>query len=248
MLTESKSREEEIMIKLIKTRQSYRGLFDPERAIPKEDMEKILEAARWAPTAHNMQNFEIVVVDDKKSMATISEIKRSPNLTFIRENYQQLSFSEDELRRKKVGILGAMFPKSWQTPDPKLEDVGNEGRDEFMAQQILSSSALLIVLYDPRRRAPASENDFLGAISLGCAMENMWLIAVSLGIGVHIVSSLSEKRTEKEIKKLLDIRDNFVIGFTMRLGYPVAPINYLRVRRDLEDFTHHNGFKNKGLD
>ena len=141
-----------------------------------------------------------------------------------------------------------MFPKAWQTPDPKLEDVGNEGRDEFMAQQILSSSALLIVLYDPRRRAPASENDFLGAISLGCAMENMWLIAVSLGIGVHIVSSLSEKRTEKEIKKLLDIRDNFVIGFTMRLGYPVAPINYLRVRRDLEDFTHHNGFKNKGLD
>jgi len=73
-------------------------------------------------------------------------------------------------------------------------------------------------------------------------------MAVSLGIGVHIVSSLSEKRTEKEIKKLLDIRDNFVIGFTMRLGYPVAPINYLRVRRDLEDFTHHNGFKNKGLD
>ena len=57
-------------------RQSARGLFDPERAIPKEDMEKILEAARWAPTAHNMQNFEIVVVDDKKSLAAISEIKR----------------------------------------------------------------------------------------------------------------------------------------------------------------------------
>jgi nitroreductase len=243
-----KSREEKIMIKLIKTRQSSRGLFDAERAIPKEDMEKILEAARWAPTAHNMQNFEIVVVDDKKSLAAISAIKRSPNLTFIKENYQQLSFSEDELRRKKVGILAAMFPKSWQTPDPKLEDVGNEDRDSFMARQIMSSSALLFMLYDPRRRAPASENDFLGAISLGCAMENMWLMAVSLDIGVHIVSSLSEKGTEKEIKKLLDIPDNFIIGFTMRLGYPVAPISYLRVRRDVEDFTHHNGFRNKGLD
>ena len=72
----------EELIKLIETRQSSRGLFDPKRAIPKEDMEKILEAARWTPTAHNMQNFEIVVVDDKKSLATISEIKRSPNLTF----------------------------------------------------------------------------------------------------------------------------------------------------------------------
>ena len=72
----------EELIKLIETRQSSRGLFDPKRAIPKEDMEKILEAACWTPTAHNMQNFEIVVVDDKKSLATISEIKRSPNLTF----------------------------------------------------------------------------------------------------------------------------------------------------------------------
>ena len=141
-----------------------------------------------------------------------------------------------------------MFPKAWQTPDPKLEDVGNEDRDSFMARQIVSSSALLFMLYDPRRRAPASENDFLGVISLGCAMENMWLMAASLDIGVHIVSSLSEKGTEKEIKKLLDIPDNFIIGFTMRLGYAVAPINYLRVRRDLEDFTHHNRFKNKGPD
>jgi len=79
-------------------------------------------------------------------------------------------------------------------------------------------------------------------------MENMWLMAVSLDIGVHIVSSLSEKGTEKEIKKLLDIPDNFLCCFTMRLGYPVAPISYLRVRRDVEDFTHHNGFRNKGLD
>ena len=53
---------------------------------------------------------------------------------------------------------------------------------------------------------------------------------------------------KKEIMKMLNIPDNFIIGFTMRLGYPVAPVNYLRVRRDVADFTHHNGFKNKGLD
>jgi nitroreductase len=112
----------------------------------------------------------------------------------------------------------------------------------------IDTASRAIMLYDPHRRALVSENDFLGPISLGCAMENMWLMAVSLGIGVHIVSSQSEKGTEKEIKKLLDIPDNFIIGLTMRLGYPVGPINYLRVRRDLEDFTRHNGFKNKGLD
>jgi nitroreductase len=99
-------------MQLIENRHSARDLFDPERAIPAEDMEKILEAARWTPTAHNMQNFEIVVVDDRQLLTAISEIKTPPNLTFIKENYQQLSFTEDELRRRKTGIMGTMFPKS----------------------------------------------------------------------------------------------------------------------------------------
>jgi hypothetical protein len=42
---------------------------------------------------------------------------------------------------------------------------------------------------------------------------------------------------------MLTIPDNFVIGITVRLGYPVAPASYLRVRRDIEDFVHRNGFK-----
>jgi nitroreductase len=218
------------LMQLIENRQSARGLFDPERAIPAADMVKILEAARWTPTAHNMQNFEIVVVDDI-------------DLTFIKENYPQLSFTEVELRRRKTGIMGTMFPKSWQTSDPDLEEIKKEDRSAYMAKQIVSSSAILFLLYDPSRRAPASEGDFLGNISLGCAMENMWLMASALGIGVHIVSSLAGKKVAAEIAKLLNIPNKFTIAFSMRLGYSVTPVHYLRVRRDRDDFTHHNGFK-----
>jgi hypothetical protein len=32
---------------------------------------------------------------------------------------------------------------------------------------------MLFVVYDPAKRAPASEGDFLGALSLGYVMENM---------------------------------------------------------------------------
>ena len=231
------------LMQLIENRQSARGLFDPERAIPAEDIVKILEAARWTPTAHNMQNFQIVVVDDKQLLNAISEIKIPVDPTFIRENYPQLSFTEDELRRKKTGIMGTTFPKSWQTPDPSLEDIENEDRGAYMARQIVSCSAILFVLYDPSRRAPASEGDFLGIIGLGCAMENMWLMANSLGIGVHIVSSLAVKKVAAEIAKLLNVPDKLRLAFSMRLGYPVTPVHYLRVRRDREDFVHRNGFK-----
>jgi nitroreductase len=231
------------ILKLIQERQSARRPFDAERPITKQDLEQILEAARWAPTAHNMQNFEIIVVDDKMLLKSIAGIKSPVSEEFIRENYQQLSFSEEELRRKKVGLLGTMFPASMRNPGakPDKKDAGESAN--FQDRMIPASSALLIVLYDPARRAPASEGDFLGIISLGCMMENMWLVAGALGIGFHIVSSISAYPVEKEIKKLLNIPENLQIAFSVRLGYPTGPVKYLRVRRDIEDFVHYNGFE-----
>jgi nitroreductase len=227
---------------LIQERQSSRVVFDPRRKIPNKDLQKILEAARWAPTAHNMQNFEIVVVDDKRLLRKISGLHNPVSLTFVRENYRQLSFSEAELRRKKVGILGLMFPAAWRNPKATAKEIRNAGRGSFQERQIGSSSALCIVLYDPRRRAPASEHDFLGAISLGCMLENMWLMAESLGIGFHVVSALSGGRTEREIKRMLHIPSRLRIALSIRLGYLPAPVKYPRVRRDVEDFVHHNGY------
>jgi nitroreductase len=42
------------ILRIIQERQSTRVPFDPNRQIPKDDLKKILEAARWTPTAHNM--------------------------------------------------------------------------------------------------------------------------------------------------------------------------------------------------
>jgi nitroreductase len=95
--------------------------FDPEQRSPEQDLQQILEAARWAPTAHNMQNFELIVIDDKADLAVIGAIRSEPSSTFLRENYQQLAFSEEELLRKKTGLLASMFAPSWQTLDAKPE-------------------------------------------------------------------------------------------------------------------------------
>jgi len=236
------------VLKLIQERQSARGLFDSERPVTKEDLSQILEAGRWTPTAHNMQNFEIIVVDDKKLLEAIGNIKSSISNTFIRENYQQLSFSEEELLRKKVGLLAAMFPPAWRTPVAKPDKVTHDEMISRFGKAIQTSPTLLIVVYDPRKRAPASEGDFLGIMSLGCAMENMWLMASSLGIGCHVMSVLSADPVEKEVKKTLNIPKHLKIAFAFRLGYPIsAPAKYLRVRREVEDFTHHNRFGSKAL-
>lgn len=108
---------------------------------------------------------------------------------------------------------------------------------------------LLIVLSDARRRVPASEGDVLGIMSLGCLMENMWLMAHSLGIGLQIMSVFSATSVEPEVKRMLAIPSYLKIAFAARLGYPSGqPSRYLRVRREVEEFTHQNRFGHKGLD
>jgi nitroreductase len=232
------------LLKLIEERHSSRGLFDRKHSVTKKHLTQILEAGRWAPTAHNMQNFEVLVIDNEQVLKEIGHIKSQVSEEFIRENYEQLSFSKKEFIQKKVGILAAMFPPSWTDP-ARLHEAVREGPWPLQ-ERIQGSPTLLIVLYDSRKRAPASEGDVLGIMSLGCVMENMWLMAQSLGIGFHILSVFSGIPVEKKAKKILNIPEYMKIAFAARLGYPRSAVtNYLRVRRDVKDFTHHNRFGNK---
>lgn len=235
------------ILKLIQQRHSARVPYDPNRPMAKEDLRQIIEAARWSPTAHNMQNFDVIVVDDKKVLEKIGNIKSKVSEAFIRENYQQLSFSEEELLQKKVGILGTAFPPAWRDP-AKLDKAVRESRPTPLNRRINGSPVLLIVVYDSKKRAPASEGDVLGFISLGCVMESMWLMAQSMGISVHVLSVFAGEAVEKEVKKILSIPEYMKIAFAFRMGHPVSkPAKHLRVRRDVEMFTHHNRFGNHSL-
>jgi nitroreductase len=234
------------ILKVIKERQSTRSRFDLTRAIRKEDLNAILEAARWAPTPHNMQNFEIIVIDDEKIIERIANIPYTISDDFLKENYEQLSFSEEELISKKVGLLGTMFPPELRNPNfdsekgPKQEIISNIGR--FLQ----SNPILLVIIFDPNVRAPASEGDFFGKMGLGCVMENMWLMAQSMGIAFHAITALNADSVETEVKSILTIPNHMKIAFSVRIGYPTpSSYKYLRVRREIEDFVHHNQFNNK---
>ncbi len=203
-------------------------------------MQQILEAARWAPTAHNMQNFEIIVVDDKSLLKKLADLKSPVSQAFIRENHALLSFSAEELKRRKVGIMGTWFPRFMR--DLSVKPTAEDRVSSDQASLVKKNPVLLVVVYDPSKRAPASRGDTLGFMSLGCMMENMWLMAHSLGISVHIVSSFNDGSMETRAKKILGIPKNLKIAFTVRLGYTVESERYLRVRRDVEDFTSYNQY------
>jgi nitroreductase len=233
-------------LKVIKERQSSRVPYDPNRPISKENLREILEAARWAPTGHNMQNYEIIVIDDKALLEKIGNTKSRVLEEFLRDNYEHLSFSEEELKRKKTGILSTSFPPDWVNP-AKFSQIAHEFPPVPLKNSIRGSPTLLMVLYDPEKKAPALAVDVYGFISLGCLMENIWLTAQTLGISMQILSLSAIVSVEKELKQLLNIPEPLKIAYTIRLGYPLMPAKSLRVRRDIEDFAHHNLYGQKGI-
>jgi len=56
----------------IRNRRSIRSYLD--RSVEEEKIEKILDAAHWAPSAGNLQSVEYVVVRDKETREKLSEI------------------------------------------------------------------------------------------------------------------------------------------------------------------------------
>jgi hypothetical protein len=115
----------------------------------------------------NMQNFEIIVVDDKVTLAAIGLGRGGTSEDFIRESYAQLSFSEEELIRKGTGLLATTFPPSWRDLNGGFEEATDVEHGFWTTPCALP--LVMIVVYDRRKRAPASEGDFLGIMSLGAS-------------------------------------------------------------------------------
>ena len=69
------------ILKAIKKRRSVRGYLD--KTIPKQVLNRVLEAARLAPTAANKQPFKLVLVTDELTKAKLVEASRKQ--TFIAE-------------------------------------------------------------------------------------------------------------------------------------------------------------------
>ncbi len=236
------------VMKAIRERRSDRGAYDPDRRPTKHELMQVLEAARWTPTPHNMQNFEIVVVDDPTVVNRRGTIRSRTSIEFLRENYELLSFSKEEWQKRKVGILGSGFPPALRDP-AKFDQITRDSPASPLSERMNCSPVLLIVIYDPGKRAPASEGDTLGFMGLGCLMQNLWLSAHSLGLSLHILSTFGNAAVEKEVKKMLRMPTHLKIAYACRLGHPRAkPKELLRVRRDIRDFAHHNMYEMKGVD
>jgi nitroreductase len=173
---------------------------------------KIMEAGRWAPSGANSQPWEFIVVRRRDTLEKIGRI-------FVQDRQQRL--------REKVNFPGSA--KSY----------------------IATAPAMIVVVADPRwkqaypgtdftpalRRMYAKNGELIFVQSVAAAVENMFLAATSLGLGMAWLSGFAEDRMGKKLRRLLKVPEPIRLMAGLPIGYPKVACQ-TRSRRPLETLVH----------
>ncbi len=202
-------------LELVKQRRSIRR-FRPE-PIPDEYVDKIIEAARWAPSGANSQPWEFIVIKEQNLKNRIVELlKEDGNLSHKMEITR-----EPEMRHPA-------FSK------PLQELPGFAEAPVFI---VLCGDTRTKVAYPLATLMRQSGSVFYS--SLASAFLYMHLAATTLGLGSQWVSTIAYPYVQCLTKALLEIPKEFEIYDLMAVGYPASGPKP-RLVRAKEGIVHFN--------
>jgi nitroreductase len=195
-------------LELVKNRRTIRRFrSDP---VPDEYIEKIIEAARWAPSGYNSQPWEFVVLKDKKLISTIMQ--------WI-DDYRRFSRAAENAR------------ESW------MKEAAHPWLDPEMDYR--HASVYIIIFGDTRTqdglpmmiRYDNQQKQTIYLSSLANAYLYMSLAATTLGLANEWVSAVAIPYAHCLLKELLGIPKDLEVYDMMALGYPAYKDGSLRLLR-----------------
>lgn len=211
------------ILDVIITRKSIRR-YKPD-PVPDQMIDKILEAARWAPTGENHQPWRLIVVRDPETIKKIGQMAKVGSGIFATTEYSMGRMRQFE------GIK-----------DPKER----ERIERFMftgeVSAFLGKAPLLIVVCG---RCDALDTPY----DLSACAENMLLEAHSLGLGACWVHGpVATIRGEIRMKQLLDIppgMEKYKLLAVISFGWPENPRKHPRPKLNLEEIVYWEKFGRK---
>jgi len=210
------------LLKVIKERRSIRA-FKPD-PVPKQTIEEILRLAILAPSAINLQPWELIVVSGE-------ERERLSRRLIKAYREKQISCGPGNVKPlpKTFAKRGA---KTLESMNPFFEEMGvdpnqfiNEGSCNFYG----APTAILICIDDSFPNARL--------VDIGLILGYLLLIAHEFGLSTCPIGLITAYNDE--IKDLLNIPENKNVAIGVAIGYPDLDIPIARFksqRDDLEKF------------
>ena len=205
----------ESFLELVQERRSIRR-FKPD-PVPDEYVDKIIEAARWAPSGANSQPWEFIVIRKRELKDSIVKLVEEQSV----KTYTIEQTREPELRHTKY-IKPPPYQAGFADAPVFIITCGDPRTQE--AYPLISVSVM-------------GESTFVS--SLASAFLYMHLAATALGLGSQWVSSTVNPYNQLLIKKLLGIPKELKIYDMMAVGYS-ASIPKPRLVRAKKEMVHYD--------
>jgi nitroreductase len=200
--------------KAIKTRRSIRK-FAPDD-VPEDVVDRMLEAARLAPSASNRQPWRFLVVRDRETRKRLSRIcleqrfiEEAPVVIVCFGDFESYSDVARKKRRQEWVDSGTASTASGRFADP-----------EFIA-------------YIDSLPVPPREQLITSVVAnTYIAIEHMVLMAAALGLGTCWVGAFEDPA---QVNRLFGLDDTLVPVALIPVGYPAGKIPPPRPRLSLEE-------------
>ncbi|GAA5213026.1 5,6-dimethylbenzimidazole synthase [Corallincola platygyrae] len=175
--------EADTVERVIRSRRDVRGNRFVSDPVPDSMLEKIFEAAMWAPSVGYSQPWRFITVHNQDTKRKVAE-------SFATENQK----------------ASALFTDDKQALYQQLKLEG-----------IKEAPVNLAVYYCPSEQPVLGQTSMpdMGRFSVVCAIENMWLMARALNIGVGWVSILDPTK----VSEALQAPDHWELIGYLCLGY-----------------------------
>jgi nitroreductase len=191
------------LMSLLKARRTVRDIKTD--SIPDEVVEKVLEAARWAPSGFNMQPWEFLVVRDPELRNGIIEI--------VNDYRMNEFFMYERTREDWQG------PK-WE-PDEIFKMINTPVQILILGDKRIEVGLPMCARYTDQKRISIFES------SLANAFMYMQLAATTLGLGSFWVSAVKMPTVNARLRELLgeipmylEIYDMFCMGYPNTMPGP----------------------------
>ena len=195
----------ETLATFLRSRRSCRVFAEKE--VPRQVLEKLIDTARYAPTGTNSQNYQFIVIRDKKLIQTLAA--------------RTAVFSGN--LHKLLSAPGVDLPPWLQTHMRGIRlnwEYYQAGKD-----RIFRNAPALIIIHALAENASSAQNCHL-------AMAHIMLQAQAMGLGTCIVGYfLTAAERDPSIIKELQIPKENKIFTCCTVGYPVLKFKRLVQRK-----------------
>jgi nitroreductase len=197
-------------IEFIRERRSHRAFLD--KKIPKEHLKKLIDTVRYAPTGHNDQTVEIVIVENPERRKKLSNLAVDFMAGSLKENEKKL----DKMKSSGKGTPAQMAElEDWVGFLRMLVETRDTGFDP-----VFYEASAVAIFHSPMTSVTPKDNCVIASTTMG-------LLARTLGLETTYIALFeAAAKGSKPLRDELRLPEGHEVLSVIILGYP--RVRYLR--------------------